>query len=434
MRAFKNLPRAKLYNTFHEILLGSIRLIFLNGRSSVRVHELETQLKKYFGVKNIISTSSARMGFHLLLKSFKLRPGDEVLLTPLTVPDMVNAIHILGLRPVFVDVSYENHNINFEDLCRKITFRSKVLLLTHLSGFVPNMEALTELAKNKNIYLVEDISQSYGAKYGRKKLGTFGIASIGSYSMGKMISSFGGGVLLSNDDDISKYIRNKLSTVKYFNRFLMIKISIQYLKFSILTNSIIFNVAVIKILKILVRVNYGEYKELHKIKKKESSFDYYVDEPKLLEKMPKESYARLTNIQAELATKSFLRLEAAITKIRVLTKTFFINLDNEVKPFVIYFDSDKIKPVYWHLVIYIPPKKQESFRKYCLDRGIDTGSFGLPLCSSLAIFQNFAERTDMAKKVLSDSVFLPLHPSMTEKNMIYLSGVINSYHRNFPNS
>ena len=110
----------------------------------------------------------------------------------------------------------ETHNIDILDLRKKISLKTKIIHITYLSGLVPNLDEIIDISKKNNLILLEDISQAYGANYKGKLCGTFGDASIGSFSLGKTISSNGGGVVIINNTKLKDKFKNYLKIVLIF--------------------------------------------------------------------------------------------------------------------------------------------------------------------------------------------------------------------------
>ena len=165
-----------------------------------------------------------------------------MLLTPIQIPDFMNAILSLNLKPVFVEIDKQTNSIDISDLEKKINSKTKVILDTYLTGILPDVSRIQSICEKNNIFLIEDISQSYGSLCDNKKAGSFGFAAIGSLSIAKIISSIGGGFILIDDkekmDYIEKDLKNDLSPVQ---RKTLLKICVFYIKVSIATSKIVFN-------------------------------------------------------------------------------------------------------------------------------------------------------------------------------------------------
>ena len=140
-----------------------------------------------------------------------LKKNDECLVPALCWSTSLWPIIQSGLKPVFVDVDKENFNINLDDLKKKISKKTKALMLVHVLGISTNMEKLMKILKRNRIILVEDACESIGAKYKKKFLGTFGDFSTFSFYFSHQISSVEGGMICCKnreDEDIIKSLRS----------------------------------------------------------------------------------------------------------------------------------------------------------------------------------------------------------------------------------
>jgi CDP-6-deoxy-D-xylo-4-hexulose-3-dehydrase len=141
----------------------------------------------------------------------RLKRGDEVLIPTICWSTSLWPIIQCGLKPVFVDVDKENFNINLKDLEKKISKKTKALMLIHVLGVSANMDKLMKILKKKRIMLIEDTCESIGAKYKNKFLGTFGDFSTFSFYFSHQISSVEGGMICcksKEDENIIKSLRS----------------------------------------------------------------------------------------------------------------------------------------------------------------------------------------------------------------------------------
>lgn len=167
----------------------------------------EKELKTYLGAKFIFTFESGRSAFFAILKALELKPGDEVLVQAFTCNALVNPILWANLRPVFVDCEEDTLNLDIEDLEKKITSKSKVLVLQHTFGLPEKISDILKLAKKYKLILIEDCAHSLGAVFSGKKLGNFGKAAFFSFGRDKVISSVFGGAALTNDEKLAKKLR-----------------------------------------------------------------------------------------------------------------------------------------------------------------------------------------------------------------------------------
>lgn len=200
-------------------LIEGIKVII---SKDVTMSKITKKFEKTFSktIKNpyslmVNSGSSANLlAFQCLINPYrkkKLNKGDEVLIPSICWSTSFWPIIQSGLRPVFVDVDRENFNINLEDLKKKISRKTKALMLVHVLGVSTNMDKLMKILKKNRIILVEDTCESIGAKYKNKFLGTFGDFSTFSFYFSHQISSVEGGMICcknKQDEDIIKSLRS----------------------------------------------------------------------------------------------------------------------------------------------------------------------------------------------------------------------------------
>ncbi|MDI6602753.1 MAG: aminotransferase class I/II-fold pyridoxal phosphate-dependent enzyme [Patescibacteria group bacterium] len=208
-------------NTEKDDILLALKLLFQlwrfkNGKA---IDELEEEFKKYLGVKYAISFNSGRSAFLAILGCLDVTQGNEVLLQAFTCNAAVNPIIWSGLKPVFVDCDEKTFNIDIEDLKRKITEKSKVVVVQHTFGLPADMNEILEICQKNNLILIEDCAHSLGATYRDKKIGTFGKAAFFSFSRDKVISSVYGGMAVTNDEELAKKLRDFQEKIGYPSYF-----------------------------------------------------------------------------------------------------------------------------------------------------------------------------------------------------------------------
>ena len=126
-----------------------------------------------------------------------------------------NPVLWAGLKPVYVDCDEKTFNIDKEDLKKKITPRSRVLIVQHTFGLPADMDAISEICRKNNLILIEDCAHSLGAEYKNKKVGTFGKAAFFSFSRDKVISSVYGGMAVTEDHELTKKIKEYQLKIGY---------------------------------------------------------------------------------------------------------------------------------------------------------------------------------------------------------------------------
>lgn len=183
---------------------------FVNGP---QVHSFQENLEKYLGVKHVIPCANGTDALQIAMMGLGLKEGDEVITADFTFAATVEVIALLKLTPVLVDVCPDSFNISIEALKKAITPRTKAIVPVHLFGQAANMEAIMEVAKEHNLFVIEDNAQGIGADYtytdGKKvKTGTIGHVSATSFFPSKNLGCYGdGGAIFTNDDNLAHIIR-----------------------------------------------------------------------------------------------------------------------------------------------------------------------------------------------------------------------------------
>ena len=166
----------------------------------------EKELAAYFGVKHVVLSSSWTAAVHLLHIAQGIKPGDEILVPSLTAfPSIEPMIHC-GAKPVFCDID-DTYTIDPEDARKRITKRTVGILPVHLYGRPANLDAFMKLAKEHNLWIIEDCAQSHGAKWKGKRAGSYTEHAAFSFYPSKNLTVYGdGGAIATQDDEIARKV------------------------------------------------------------------------------------------------------------------------------------------------------------------------------------------------------------------------------------
>ena len=171
------------------------------------VPEFEKKFYEFLGEYNAVSTQSGTAALHLSLYEFNIGKGDEVIVPALTFIATVNPIMYVGATPVFVDVDLNTWNIDIAEIEKNITEKTKAIIPVHLYGNPCNMDGIMDIARKYNLYVIEDSTESLGAKYNGKYTGTFGDLGVFSFNGNKIITTGGGGMIVGGDHKRVEHIR-----------------------------------------------------------------------------------------------------------------------------------------------------------------------------------------------------------------------------------
>jgi len=166
------------------------------------VDKFEESIKNYTGSKNALAVSSGTAAIHLALRVLGIGQGDDVLASSFTFIGSVSAILYQGANPVFIDSDITSWNLSPKLLSKYLSEcekKPKALIVTHLYGMSADIEKIAKICKFHGIYLIEDAAESLGATFSGKYTGTFGDFGIYSFNGNKILTTSGGGILISDN-------------------------------------------------------------------------------------------------------------------------------------------------------------------------------------------------------------------------------------------
>lgn len=183
---------------------------FINGP---KVHQFQKNLETYLNVKHVIPCANGTDALQIAMMGLELEQGDEVITADFTFAATVEVIALLKLTPVLVDVDPITFNIDIDAIRKAITPKTKAIVPVHLFGLAANMDEIMDLAKQHNLYVIEDNAQGIGANYTHKdgsktKTGVIGHVASTSFFPSKNLGCYGdGGAIFTNDDKLAHTIR-----------------------------------------------------------------------------------------------------------------------------------------------------------------------------------------------------------------------------------
>ena len=178
---------------------------FTNGE---KVKEFERKWSRWLGVKHSVFVNSGASANYIMASIMKEKKGlGEVITPPIGWVSDVSPLVNLGFTPVFVDVAVDNLSIAYDSIERAITEETVGITLVHCLGFNAINEMIINIAKDNDLFLIEDCCESHGTRYNGKRVGTFGDMSNFSFYFGHHITSIEGGIICTNDDELYDYAK-----------------------------------------------------------------------------------------------------------------------------------------------------------------------------------------------------------------------------------
>jgi len=185
------------------------------------VERFEAEFAQFCQTEQAIGVSSGTSALWLALRALGIGPGDEVITTPNTFIATAEAISFCGATPVFADIGELSYNLNPALVESAITPRTKAVIPVHLFGQMADMDAIMEIARRHNLYVIEDACQAHGAEYKGRRAGSMGDLGCFSFYPGKNLGAYGeaGGVVTNRKDlaDKIRMIRDHGQAKKYYH-------------------------------------------------------------------------------------------------------------------------------------------------------------------------------------------------------------------------
>lgn len=169
-----------------------------------KIAEFEQTVADYVGAKYAVAISNGTSALHAACFAAGIRPGDEVITTPLTFAASANCVLYCGGTPVFADVDPKTYNIDPEDIRGKITDRTKAIIAVHLAGQPCDMDAIHSIAREHGLIVIEDGAHALGSVYKGKKVGSLSDMTTFSFHPVKPITTGEGGMIVTDNEDFYK--------------------------------------------------------------------------------------------------------------------------------------------------------------------------------------------------------------------------------------
>jgi len=337
----------------------------------------EDEFARSIGVKHAIAVVNGTAALHLAIKGLGITNGDEVIVPSLTFVATANAVIYVNAKPIFADIaSSDNWNISPEDIEKKISSRTKAIIVMHYGGYPCDMDSINSIAKKHNLFVIEDAAHAPGAEYNGNKCGSLGDVACFSFFSNKNMTTGEGGMITTEDDALSKKIRLMRSHG-------MTSLTLDRYKGHAFSYDVI-----------------------------ELGHNYRIDE-----------------IRSALGLVQLNKLEANNQKREVLTNRYRKNLA-EINWLSSPFKNQSNKPAYHLFPILCPKVKREDFMKYLRSRGIQTSIHYPPVHLFSFYRQKFSTKEGdlpLTEAIARKEVTLPMSPILTIENIDRIVEEIKSY-------
>lgn len=416
------LPRAQVY--FDPV--AATQALVTNLRDGARLGPISEHLAQsvatWLGAAHGVLLPHARVAFHELLGALDLEPGDEVLLTPITIPDMVNAILMRGLRPVFVDLGRGSPNVDCDALERRAGPRARVLLLTHLAGIPSDMDRIMDLATRRGLTVLEDCSQAMGATWGGRALGTFGRAAFYSLTTLKPLSTFAGGLVITDDAPLAATLRARAAALPPPAPSSLLRLLARDHVLWSGSHPAVYTALTHTVVDKLQRARPGWLTEVQRGNL--AVWRPTRDAPTRRD-IPPEKLFQYTDAQAAVGLAALPSVEPGNRARRELSLDLLARLKARRAPGAPRMLGDD-GCTFWRFPYF--SENVAKLRRHLWRRRIDAAPTNLPCLSAMADFSDLAADTPEANRYADRMVFLPMHPTMTPRDVERIAEAISHWH------
>ena len=189
----------------HIYVLDCLKSNWISSKGKY-IEKFESEFAKYIGVKYSIAVNNGTSALHLALLALDLKKDDEVIVPSFTYIAPVNVIRYVGAKEKFIDIKLLTGQLDESILEKKISRKTKAVIVPHLYGQCAEIEKIKKICSKKKIFLIEDCAESFGCKFKKKHLGTFGTIGTFSFFGSKTITTGEGGMVVTNSKKIAELI------------------------------------------------------------------------------------------------------------------------------------------------------------------------------------------------------------------------------------
>ena len=362
-----NLPPGS-FTTLVSYIMGS------KVQDGPAIDQFYKKFAQWLGTSHVFGASSGRTAFHLALESLGLKKGSEIIFPVFTFPVIPMVAKLLGYKPVFCEVDPETYNSGPEHFEAKITDNTGAILATHLFGQPCPIKDLTDMARKRNIRVLEDCAHACGVKVEGQRVGTFGDIGVFSFAEGKNMPCFGGGAIATSDEEIAQRARNILADVSLPSKDYITKNAISIWIKWLMTRPFIFGMTAYPLLRLQLMMG-------------KPLMDSAVGD-ELLEEFKKSNprISRMSNLQAATGLLQLDHIdrfnEGARNNANILTAGI------AQVPGIRTPDQKEGDHIYVYYPLTVEPSKRDHLRHYLLEKGFDSKTSDMSDCTALAAFQD----------------------------------------------
>lgn len=359
---------------------------------------LEDRVAELLGVDQAICVPQARFGLYLVFAHLVTPERPNIVMSPYTIHDVVNMVLVAGGTPVFCDIERDTCNIDANKIAALIDDRTAAVMVTHLHGLACDMRQVMAVCNARNVPVIEDAAQAFGARVDGKLVGSFGHSGVFSFGRAKNINAFYGGMVVTSDADMAHRLREQLADLPDEDTKKLAKRIAHCAIGDLMTVPPVFSPVTFQIFKLgAVR----GMKSVNKIVQTE-------DDPKLKDQLPEAYRRQLTSMQAHLIYEQIPSVDALTARRLELARIYHEGLSGEAGIRLPPWREDGS-----HIYLQYPVQLEDrwDYVRYMMQHGRDLAIQHMTSAADLEIFAAYKRDCPEAHAVSNSLVLLPTYPN-----------------------
>jgi perosamine synthetase len=405
--------RYRLYTSWRSYAPFLKNLLFASGRNQAR-NAFEKRLRAFLNVEAVTTVPMCRTGIYLAVKHL-ITPGQDVVMSPYTIADVVNMVLAAGGRPVFADIDRPSCNISVESVKPLIRKNTGAVLVTHLHGVAAPIREISSLCNEKGIPVIEDAAQAFGARTGRRRLGTFADAGVYSFGTYKNICTWYGGAVTCKDAGVFQAIQREADLMNVQSSIFLIKRMLQGLATDVSTHPAVFRSFTYWIFR---------FGFLHDIKWINRFVETELDLSRS-ESLLKTYLGKMTAAQCQLGMLQLDHIDEN-NRIRLQKAERYRQGLDDIEGLVLPPGNDG-DAIYTYFPVQYEHEDRRNLLLYLARHGCDIGPQHLKNCADLPAFEEFYRDCPNARQTARSLLLLPTYPSYPDRNIDHTIDVFRGY-------
>jgi dTDP-4-amino-4,6-dideoxygalactose transaminase len=393
-----------------------LRHLLCRSRDSVEIAgQLEAEICRRFDVAAAVCAPMARTALYFALREL-IRPGQSVVMSPLTIVDVVNMVLLAGGTPVFADICRASCGIDPYQVESLIDARTGAVLITHLHGETAGAFAFQDICRRHGLPLIEDAAQAFGAAENGRRLGTIGDVGIYSFGFYKNLNAWRGGMLVSKNRGLADQIRRHMSQCRRLATHHLLAITLRGLLTDFLTWPPVFASLTAHLIR---------YSELHGVEVVTRRMNPEYGQRRL-RTMPKDYLRGMTAPQATIALRNLDRVDSD-TAVRIANAARYhralSGLDGLISP------RRHEGPSHVYTYYPIQCRDRDALLRYAMLHHRDFAAQHLFNCAHVPEFNEFYRDCPNARAAARELILLPTYPRYPAAEIDMNIQVIRDYLR-----